>query len=147
MAVKNFPTREILFQLARTQTVRTVLFAGLSHVNDGNQDAAGRDTSLGRLEKISLQVVTNRDEVPLGRLDLEFTFFEIGDDCVDLQAALHGAGPQNFYGRMRAVHSRDLPAVFRKPECISAHPARKVERLAWNEFRRRSRNQRRWRGV
>src|SRR5258708_22526739 len=129
MAVKNFPTREILFQLARTQTVRTVLFAGLSHVNDGNQDAAGRDTSLGRLEKISLQVVTNRDEVPLGRLDLEFTFFEIGDDCVDLQAALHGAGPQNFSARIRAVHIPALPTLFPNPQSLSPPPPTKLPPL------------------
>ena len=125
----------------------TVLFAGLSHVNDGNQDAAGGDATLCRLKKVSLQVVTHRDEVPPGRLDLEFIFFEIGNNRVDLQAAFHSARPQNFDGRLGAVHGGDLPALFRKPECVSARSACEIERLARNEFRRRGHNQRRWRSV
>jgi len=111
--------------------VRTVFFAWFAEVNDADQDTAWNDAALGRLEKISLQVVTHGDEAPSGRLDLEFTFFEIGDDRVDLQAALLGAGAQNFDCVRRSVHCGDLPGVFRKPDSIAACPASEVQSFAW----------------
>src|SRR5689334_21636783 len=110
MAMKNFPAGEISFQLAGPQAVRAVFFTGLSQVNDGDENAAGGDAALGRLEKVALQVVTHRDEVPPGWLDLEFVFFKIGDERIDLQAAFLRANLQNFNGCIGRVDSCDFPA-------------------------------------
>ena len=50
VAVENFPACEILFESARVQAVRAFYFAWLGDVDDGNEDAAGGDAALGRLE-------------------------------------------------------------------------------------------------
>lgn len=147
MAIKNFPPCEIFFQLAGAQSVRPLFFARLVDVNDGNQDAAGRDAALGRLKKISLQVVTDRNESPPSRFDLKFAPFEVGDDCIDLQATFRSAGPQNFDGCVSAVDGSDIPAVFCKPQSVSASAAGKIESLPRNEFRCGGYEERRGLGV
>ena len=133
--MKNLPAREILFVLAGAQAVRPVCFTRLVDVNDGNQESAGHYAKFGRLEKISLQIVTNRDKVPAGWLDLEFPFFQIGNDCINFHGAFQGATAQNFNGGLCAVHGSNFPAAFRKPQSISARSARKIERLAWRPRR------------
>ena len=80
-------------------------------------------------------------------LDPEFVFFEIGDDCVDLQAAFHCAGPQNFDGRRGAVYSCDFPPMFRKPESVLARSAGEVQSFARRPRRRDFHEERRGRGV
>ena len=84
----------------------TVWFARLIDVNDRNQNAAGGDSALGRLDEISLQVVTHRNQIPAGGLDLKFSLFEVGHNRVDFQAAFRGAGAQGFNGCRRAVNGR-----------------------------------------
>ena len=147
MAMKNFPSGDISFQLAGPQAVRAAFFTGLGQVHDGDEDAAGDDPALGVLEKVALQVVAHRNEVPPGWLDLEFVFFKIGDERIDLQATFLRANLQNFDSCIGRVDSRDFPAVIRKPESISSRSASKVEGLAGRQLGRGFDEEGRGRGV
>lgn len=113
--MKNFPARKISFVIARTQPERTVRLPRLIHVNDGDQHAAGGNAALGGLKQIPLQVIANRDQVPVATLNLEFILLQIGNDSIYLQTALNRAAAQMVNRRLRPVHSRDIPAMFREP--------------------------------
>jgi hypothetical protein len=126
--MENFPTTKVLFQLTGSQTVRAVFLAWFVEVHDGDQDASRRDAALGRLEKIPLQVVKLRDKLPSRRSNVEFVFFQIGDNGVDLQMLIHGSPSQNFDRGSCAIHSGDFPAAFRKPQSVPARSTREIKR-------------------
>src|SRR5258708_20814163 len=89
--MKNFPLSKILFQLAGTQAERTFFFSRLRDVDDGKQQAARDYAALGRLKKISLQVVADCNKIPPRRLNFKSSFFQVPDACIYFQPALVGA--------------------------------------------------------
>ena len=129
-AVEDLPSLEIALQFAGPQAMRRRLFARLRDVNDRNQDSIWRDSLLGGLKEISLQVVADGDEIPTGRLNLVFEFFEIRDLRAHGDTALGSSISQDFNGHGRAIHGRDAPTLLGKPEGVAAGSACQVERLA-----------------
>src|SRR5882762_870554 len=109
--VENLPSLEIALQLAGPQAMRRRLLTRLRNVNDRNQDSARDDSLLRVLKEISLQVVTDRDEIPTGRLDQISELFEVRDFHLHHGAAFGSSASQDFDGHRRAIHGRDAPTL------------------------------------
>jgi hypothetical protein len=130
VVVQNLPAIEIVFELTRPQAMCGWFFAWVGDVDNHQKETAGDHSSFGGLKEISLQVVTDGDQVPARAFNVEFTLFEVGDTRIHGQAARRSAVAQNLNGGLGGVHGGDAPAVLRQPERVPARPAGQVERPA-----------------
>jgi len=86
---------------------------------------------VGGLEKIALQVVTDRDQVPTGRLNFKIRLFRGRRRWASIFKPRSTARPRKIsIASEEPIHGGDVPATFGEPQRVAARAAGKIERRA-----------------
>ena len=105
-------------------------------MDDRQDNATRRHTALRRFKQISLQVITDDDQIPGRGLDGVFALLKVGDSSIHGDALPSSAMLENLDGGGCAIYGCHLPALACEPECISPRATREVKRLTRRQWLR-----------